>query len=326
MNTPTKSEYYSNIENLGYYQWVTFNEFIAELEIIALDKDSYINNTTRSQLVNTAKQGVKLLQKNVRKDIKTVRFNVSQNLLFIYPQDYVNWVSLSAIQDDGSSLPIYINKPINTTQAEPQTKGHAVFNDMQSRISFSSNMQGQDILLEYYSDGLFAWYMSDSQRLERELKPVRIHKDLKELLIKYVYQEIIGYRRNVPANEKQRAKQEYKTYLHKAKLDKLGITYYTIGKVNQTIKSNPNQIVSNIDNNITTPATSFLNIEYNRLFTYINGPQKFLIPSSLKITSVTLNDGRILKKNQNWIRNISSEITIIYPLQENDTIYITGLE
>jgi hypothetical protein len=123
-----------------------------------------------------------------------------------------------------------------------QTQGQAVFNPQHGRISFGSDMQGMKVVLEYYSDGLFTWTMSDCEIEERKLKPIRIHKDLKEALIKYVYQEIIGYRRNVPANEKQRARLEYKTYLHQAKLDRLNFNLYTVSKYIQTSTSTRSSI------------------------------------------------------------------------------------
>ena len=276
MASKTEKEYYEeedgcheSNEYLGSYQWFTFNEVISELEIMATDHDSYLNNTRRSQFVNVAKQGIKLLQRSIRKDTTIVQFNVPDDLLFPYPQDYVNWISLSVIYEN-TLVAIFINKNINTAETlvqvgntftydqdgnivrtptedrtnennylkvqsnhpyQMQTQGQAVFNDRQSRISFGSDMQGMPIVLEYYSDGLFAWTLTDYEIQEKKLKPIRIHKDLKEVLIKYVYQEIIGYRRSVPANEKQRARQEYKTYLHKAKLDRLGFNLYTVSKM-----------------------------------------------------------------------------------------------
>jgi hypothetical protein len=271
----TEQEYFEedfdnvNEQYLGDYQWFSFNEFISELEMIASDNDSYLNNIRRSQFIRVAKQGVKLFQREIRKDLSIIQFNVPDNLLFPYPQDYVNWVSLSVIFEN-TLTPIFINKGINTaltmmqegntfvydadgnvtrtptedktnqdtsltvkTQQTNQmsTQGQAVFNDSQARISFGSDMQGMKVVLEYYSDGLFTWTLTDDEIEERKIKPIRIHKDLKEALIKYVYQEIIGYRRNVPANEKQRANQEYKTYLHKAKLDRLGFNLYTVAKM-----------------------------------------------------------------------------------------------
>lgn len=269
-----------NEQYLGDYQWFTFNEFIQELEMIAADNDSYLNNTRRSQLVRVAKQGVKLFQREIRKDTTIVQFNVPDNLLFQYPQDYVNWVSLSVIYGN-SLVPIFINKGINTATTlmqdgntfvydaegnvtrrttenltnedeclkveakyanSMQTQGQAVFNNGQGRISFGSDMQGMKVVLEYYSDGLFAWTLTDCEIEERKLKPIRVHKDLKEALIKYVYQEIIGYRRNVPANEKQRARLEYKTYLHQAKLDRLDFNLYTVSKLLSSSVSSSNHV------------------------------------------------------------------------------------
>lgn len=275
MATLTEQEYFEeNFDNeteqyIGNYQWFTFDQFISELENMAADNDSYLNNTRRSQFVRVAKQGVKLFQREIRKDTTLIQFNVPDNLLFPYPQDYVNWVSLNIIFEN-NLIPICINKGINTASTLMQegnafvydqdgkvkrvnteqrtnqnnyftvrsgysnamtTQGQAVFNDNQGRISFGSDMQGMSVVLEYYSDGLFAWSLTDCEIQERGLRPIRIHKDLKEALIKYVYQEIIGYRRSVPANEKQRARQEYKTYLHQAKLDRLDFNLYTVSKL-----------------------------------------------------------------------------------------------
>lgn len=322
MDSNTEIEHYLEERNIGNYQWFSFNEVISELEMMAADNDSYLNNTRRSQFVNATKQGIKILQRSVRKEIQIIEFKVPKNFLFPYPQDYVNWVSLSLIYED-TLIPIFINKSINIAQKiflndnlsvdpflhdedtlsllqsenisndggtledaaedeqltfihssnsmssiqqgnyfyydqdgnifktptrnptnkskylkvetkypnQMQTQGQAVFNDLQGRISFGSDMEGMSVVLEYLSDGLFAWGLTDAEIQERNLNPIRIHKDLKEVLIKFVYQEIIGYRRSVPANEKQRAKQEYKTYLHKAKLDRLAFNLYTVSKM-----------------------------------------------------------------------------------------------
>lgn len=344
MDSKTELEHYLEDSNIGSYQWFTFNEVISELEMMAADNDSYINNTRRSQFINATKQGIKLLQRSVRKDIKIIEFPVPSNLLIPYPQDYVNWISLSVIFKD-KLVPIFINKGINIAQSvqlnnkpainpflhseatlsllqnqglsnqleteeqaisaeqtafihssasmslmqegnyfiyddngnivrtptgnptnnakcykveskyanQMSTQGQAVFNDIQGRISFGSDMQGMSVVLEYYSDGLFAWGLSEYEMQLQNIKPIRIHKDLKEVLIKYVYQEIIGYRRNVPANEKQRAKQEYKTYLHKAKLDRLGFNLYTVSKY---LSSSVQSSGSSNSNNSIIPTTT----------------------------------------------------------------------
>jgi hypothetical protein len=266
----TAQQYYSNPNNFGNYQWFSFSEVIEELEAMATDHDSYIHNARRSIFIQTAKRGIKILQRDVRKRIEAMEFTVPTSLLFPYPQDYVNWISLSVVHN-GTLFPIFVNKGMNTSLALSQdangnllfnsdgyliknesenitgegkcykindnktnafqTQGIAIFNDNQGRISFGSDMVGKSIVLEYYSDGLFAWGLTPKELESFKLKPILIHKDLKEVLIKYIYQEIIGYRRNVPANEKQKARLEYKTYLHQAKLDRLGFNLYTAAKL-----------------------------------------------------------------------------------------------
>lgn len=84
------------------------------------------------------------------------------------------------------------------------------------------------------------------------------------------------------------------------------------------IKNKPEYLsdfINDLDENINT--------EYEELFTYTTGAQTFTIPLDLKIMSVTLNDGRVLKKTTEWTRS-GAVITIIYALYSGDTIYITG--
>lgn len=70
-------------------------------------------------------------------------------------------------------------------------------------ISFGSNVQGKLIVLEYISDGL---YTGCEGRPENE---IRIHKFAESAIIDFIYYQLIKNRRNVPYNEKMRARKEY---------------------------------------------------------------------------------------------------------------------
>lgn len=70
-------------------------------------------------------------------------------------------------------------------------------------IQFDSNAKSKKIVLEYISDGLF----TDSYGGGEE--NIRIHKFAEQALIDWIYWNLIKQRRNVPANEKQRARKEY---------------------------------------------------------------------------------------------------------------------
>ena len=66
-------------------------------------------------------------------------------------------------------------------------------------IQFSSDVSGRVIVLEYLSDGLF----------QRDDGAIRIHKFAEECMYAYVYWMLISNNRNVPANEKERARREF---------------------------------------------------------------------------------------------------------------------
>lgn len=75
---------------------------------------------------------------------------------------------------------------------------------------FSSTLAGNDIVLEYKSDGM------DWERIKET--EITFHKYLLEPLRDLIYFNCIETRNNVPANEKYRARQQYKTARHRAKI------------------------------------------------------------------------------------------------------------
>lgn len=70
-------------------------------------------------------------------------------------------------------------------------------------IVFSSDVYGKEIVLEYISDGL---YTGCEGRPENE---IRVNKFAETALLDYIYNELIARRRNVPYNEKIRARKEF---------------------------------------------------------------------------------------------------------------------
>jgi hypothetical protein len=51
----------------------------------------------------------------------------------------------------------------------------------------------------------------------------------------------------------------------------------------------------------------------------------FPIPEGLKIISVVVNEGRILRKNTEWSIHVNGDLLIEIDLFENDIIYVSGL-
>lgn len=99
--------------------------------------------------------------------------------------------------------------------------GEFVIDERKGVMLFSSDLMDKEVVIEYISDGLQA---------ELSEEEITIHKNLQETLENWIYYACIERRRNVPANEKQRALLRYKTTLHQAKIDQLNIKLYEIAR------------------------------------------------------------------------------------------------
>lgn len=269
METPqTGLEYHTDEDSHGNYIFISLDEILNEMLLETTDPDSYLVNTPRSKLVANLKKGIRSLNRDIKKTVLAREFTVGPSLNWVLPQDYVDWIRVSVLDEDCNLQPLNVNTNVHkaeaylqdndyviqfnnegeiltldaaNTYAKPFTKyefcsnyrgrnfgfssgyrgghfeldtsklskyGEFSIDEQVGRIVFSSNLQDRDIVLEYISDGL----EMENLRLEE----ITFHKDLRETLYAYVYNECISRRRNVPRNEKDRAKAEYKALRHQA--------------------------------------------------------------------------------------------------------------
>ena len=275
MAVQTPVDYHENEELHGGYQFVTLKKVIDTLEAFSMDPDHYLSNTPRRLLRLQAKQGIKALTRSVKRIIKAVEQTVGPELYRVLPQDYVDYVRISYVDDQRRLVTLDRNNNINTAIGYLQDNeskilfdedgniieadSHNTYNhthtiyefaltpsgqqpyldtskltrsgefkidEERGRIAFSSNMEDREVVIEYVSDGLGNEDLKDEE--------IKIHKDLEQALLKYVYSECISGRRNVPATEKRRAKLEYKTLKHEAKIAALNLDYNQIIRVSRT--------------------------------------------------------------------------------------------
>jgi len=101
--------------------------------------------------------------------------------------------------------------------------GEFTINKRAGIIYFSSNLQGEDIVVEYNSDGM------DWDRLESE--EITFHKHLKDVISDLTYYNCIGRKSNVPYYEKREAKKQFITSRHQAKVLMAEFDLKAIGKI-----------------------------------------------------------------------------------------------
>jgi len=85
MAIQTAEEYYENEDNWGNYQFINLKDFIDELLVETTDSDSYLLNTPRSKLLVASKNGIRKLNKEIRKTVLAIEMTVGEQLYIVLP-------------------------------------------------------------------------------------------------------------------------------------------------------------------------------------------------------------------------------------------------
>ncbi len=266
-------------DNYGGYAYTTLEDVITNFMIGYVGAGKLIPSTKKTDVMFFAKRGLQEFSYDTLKSIRSQELTVSPNLGIVLPQDYVNYVNVSWIDNQGvkhiiypttlttnpyetpsqdrQGIPIQDNveenidttslteerwakndlKEINDAQSnltgmllsdglgypgmygdnylgqryglQPETSqinGWFTINDRTGKMSFSSDLAGRIIVLEYISDGL--GYDAD----------MKIPKLAEEALYAHISHAIIASRINQPEYVVQRLRRERSAKLRNAKI------------------------------------------------------------------------------------------------------------
>lgn len=267
-------------ENYGGYSYITLNDVINNFMVAYVGAGKIIADVKRTDVIFHAKRAMQEFSYDTLKSIKSAELSIPHSLSIILPQDYVNYVKVSWIDDYGVKHPIYpannltINpyeNPIQDTRGVPiqdnfgdniegdslterrwandyflnlfglqngpnninninnywdgyqwdyyaygrqygldpqyaNINGYFTINDREGKMSFSSDLRGRLIVLEYISDGLA--YDLDT----------RVPKLAEEALYAYIIHAIVSIRTNQPEYLVQRLHREKSAKLRNTKI------------------------------------------------------------------------------------------------------------
>ena len=270
-------------QNYGGYSYVTLNDVVNNFLVGYVGKDKLIPDVKRTDVIFHAKRALQEFSYDTLKSIRSQELNIPPSLSVVLPQDYVNYVRVSWIDQLGVQRIIYptnnltdnpyrmplqdnlgvptqdnfgentegtsitedrwstartslINQDFNWTLynqgldwagynwgnggywfwgwgqqygMDPQyaqMNGWFSLNEREGKMSFSSNLNGRLIILEYVSDGLA--YDLDS----------RIPKLAEAAIYACLSHAILSTRINQPEYIVQRLKREASTKLRNAKI------------------------------------------------------------------------------------------------------------
>jgi len=142
-------QYYENNGNIpedanwGSYQYVSLQDIVTNFILMYSGNHSLVNNEERYKILFHAKRAIQELNYDAFKEIKVLELTVAENLKFILPSDYVNWVRIS-LYKDGYLRPLSEN--IQTLSSS------AYLQDNQGKILFDINgniLKPQDSNIDY---------------------------------------------------------------------------------------------------------------------------------------------------------------------------------
>lgn len=135
--------YYNDSANYGSYQYVSLEDIVNNFMLMETGNRSLINSEERFKVLYHSKRCIQELTYDATREVKVLQLNIADDLRFILPSDYVNWVRLS-LYKDGVVRSLNENIQINyATQYLQATNGTIVF-DIDGNVVYVDPSQIND--------------------------------------------------------------------------------------------------------------------------------------------------------------------------------------
>lgn len=152
--------------NWGSYQYVSLEDIVKTFQLTNTGDSSYVKNEPRHKIIHFAKEAIRELNYDAFKEIKALELKVCDQLRYILPSDYVNFVRISMYKD-GVLIPLEENDQAMTSKAYLQDKDcQIVFDENNEIIGAESKLdldritgQNKQIYTNpgAYYDGYYGW-------------------------------------------------------------------------------------------------------------------------------------------------------------------------
>lgn len=259
--------YYQNESNWGDYQYVPLSQLVNNFMLEQIGDDRLLSNVKRYTVLQHFKRGIQEFNYDTLKEVKVVELELNDALLLTLPHDYVSYVRVSVLGDDGLLRPLsqdsrtligtaYLQDhqynilfdengyPLEANETETfkryslvsgttsdvceeyeyhspnfginpnlNANGYFSIDKRKGVMSFSSNIKGRIIVLEYISDGL-EYNNGDD---------IIVHKFAEQALYSYVKYAILNNKYGVQEYIINRAKKDYYRDLQNANIRMLDL-------------------------------------------------------------------------------------------------------
>jgi len=172
MSYITPYQYYTNggvvptDANWGSYQYVTFSDLLNNFTLMYVGLDKQLVNVRRHEIMFHIKQAIKLLNYDAMRDIKAIELEVSDNLKFILPSDYVEYIRIS-LNINGVLRPLIENRRANSAQGYLQDNNNNLLFDVNGDVLIGTSKLDLDRVNQtVYTgvgpyNGILGWNVGD---------------------------------------------------------------------------------------------------------------------------------------------------------------------
>jgi hypothetical protein len=114
--------YYDDESRYGEYQYVTLTELVNNFITNMIGDDKLLSNVKRYNVLYHMKRGISELSYDALKDVRAIELEIGDTLSVPLPIDYVSYVRVSMVGDDGTLQPLAVNN--KTTIAKSYLQDH----------------------------------------------------------------------------------------------------------------------------------------------------------------------------------------------------------
>ncbi len=129
--------------NWGSYQYVSLQDIVTNFILMYSGNHSLVNNEERYKILFHAKRAIQELNYDAFKEIKVLELTVAENLKFVLPSDYVNWVRIS-LYKNGYLRPLSENIQALSSDAYLQDNNGKILFDINGNI-----LKPADSMIDY---------------------------------------------------------------------------------------------------------------------------------------------------------------------------------
>lgn len=145
----TGYQYYENSggnpedENWGSYQYLSLEDIVNNFMLMYVGNDKLINNVSRYNVLFHAKRGIQEINYDALKEIKVLEISICDDLKFVLPNNYVNYVRIS-LYKDGILRPLTENIQTNYSNSYLQDNNCRVLFDQDGNVLEGTSLLDND--------------------------------------------------------------------------------------------------------------------------------------------------------------------------------------